>query len=433
MLKLIKKGEKYWLFEYSEIGLFSPSKFTINLLNNVITIVYENGLKSKNYNVIDCEIYDLGATSPFTTSSGNAFMQKLEELNCPCFQKNENIFNISGGAWGDITGTLSDQTDLQSALDLKLDKVSTAGVERAYIINADGSQGTKATSEFGGVTSVTGDSVDNTNPLNPIINAIPLSGTTVGNPVTGDIEISGESSLRTDTYTGVFISSNDDLVRLLRGETQIILDNEPYITVDAPYSSQGLHGTQDFTGNITDLDYTQKKYVDTKVPKVSTAGVERAYIINADGSQGTKATSEFGDVLEFANLASFPTTGETGKIYVALDTNFTYRWSGSAYVPIGGGEIYIENIYVTGGYTVDFNIDTHRLTLTGNTTFSEINLPPVGFSKTITLHITGNFGVVFPASWTQYISGTYKGTAPLNTIVVEAFGSFRKVQISQPD
>jgi hypothetical protein len=31
----------------------------------------------------------------------------------------------------------------------KLDKVITAGVERAYIINADGSQGTKATSEFG--------------------------------------------------------------------------------------------------------------------------------------------------------------------------------------------------------------------------------------------------------------------------------------------
>ena len=40
------------------------------------------------------------------------------------------------------------------------------------------------------------------------------------------------------------------------------------------------------------------------------------------------------DVLEFANLAAFPATGESGKIYVALDTNFTYRWSGSAYVKI---------------------------------------------------------------------------------------------------
>lgn len=39
---------------------------------------------------------------------------------------------------------------VKEQLDLKLDKVSTAGVERAYIINADGSQGTKATSDFGG-------------------------------------------------------------------------------------------------------------------------------------------------------------------------------------------------------------------------------------------------------------------------------------------
>lgn len=60
-----------------------------------------------------------------------------------------NTLGGSSGAWGDITGTLSDQTDLQSALDSKLDKVSTTGVERAYIINADGSQSTKATSEIG--------------------------------------------------------------------------------------------------------------------------------------------------------------------------------------------------------------------------------------------------------------------------------------------
>lgn len=42
------------------------------------------------------------------------------------------------------------------------------------------------------------------------------------------------------------------------------------------------------------------------------------------------------DVLEFANLAGFPVTGETGKMYVALDTNKVYRWSGSAYVEISG-------------------------------------------------------------------------------------------------
>lgn len=40
------------------------------------------------------------------------------------------------------------------------------------------------------------------------------------------------------------------------------------------------------------------------------------------------------DIMEFADYASFPATGETGKIYVSKDTNKTYRWSGSAYVEI---------------------------------------------------------------------------------------------------
>ena len=42
------------------------------------------------------------------------------------------------------------------------------------------------------------------------------------------------------------------------------------------------------------------------------------------------------DVLEYANLAAFPVTGETGKMYVALDTNKIYRWSGSVYIEISG-------------------------------------------------------------------------------------------------
>ena len=40
------------------------------------------------------------------------------------------------------------------------------------------------------------------------------------------------------------------------------------------------------------------------------------------------------DVLEYASLSKFPTTGESGKIYTALDTNKIYRWSGSAYIVI---------------------------------------------------------------------------------------------------
>jgi len=40
------------------------------------------------------------------------------------------------------------------------------------------------------------------------------------------------------------------------------------------------------------------------------------------------------DILEYANLVAFPATGQTGKIYLALDTNKVYRWSGSVYIEV---------------------------------------------------------------------------------------------------
>lgn len=55
-------------------------------------------------------------------------------------------------------------------------------------------------------------------------------------------------------------------------------------------------------------------------------------------ASGTIPTSQLpsyvSDVLEFDNKLSFPQEGEANKIYVARDTNLTYRWSGSAYVEI---------------------------------------------------------------------------------------------------
>lgn len=43
------------------------------------------------------------------------------------------------------------------------------------------------------------------------------------------------------------------------------------------------------------------------------------------------------DVLEFLNFTAFPETGESGKIYISIDNNKTYRWGGSSYVEISGG------------------------------------------------------------------------------------------------
>lgn len=65
-------------------------------------------------------------------------------------------------------------------------------------------------------------------------------------------------------------------------------------------------------------------------------GVANGYAeLDATGKvPSSQLPSYVDDVLEFATLADFPATGETGKIYVTKDTNKTYRWSGSDYVEI---------------------------------------------------------------------------------------------------
>ena len=49
------------------------------------------------------------------------------------------------------------------------------------------------------------------------------------------------------------------------------------------------------------------------------------------------------DVLEYSGLATFPGTGESGKIYVDTSSNKTYRWSGSSYTEISASLALGEN------------------------------------------------------------------------------------------
>lgn len=61
-----------------------------------------------------------------------------------------------------------------------------------------------------------------------------------------------------------------------------------------------------------------------------------------NGSSKIDATylpSYVDDVLEYANFAALPGTGETGKIYVTLDDNKGYRWTGSVYLEVSPSDV----------------------------------------------------------------------------------------------
>ena len=58
------------------------------------------------------------------------------------------------------------------------------------------------------------------------------------------------------------------------------------------------------------------------------------FVNNIQSRFASQLPSFVDDVEEYAKKVNFPVAGEVGKIYVALDTNKVFRWSGSTYIEI---------------------------------------------------------------------------------------------------
>ena len=125
----------------------------------------------------------------------------------------------------------------------------------------------------------------------------------------------------------------------------IINDDRQFVTKAQKQDLEELIQMKDnnqFGGVLDVRDYDGNSLVDSSIAKLpdyikaSEKGVSNG--VATLGSDGRVPSSQLpayvDDVLEYNNRDSFPATGESGKIYVAKDTNKTYRWSGSVYVVI---------------------------------------------------------------------------------------------------
>jgi hypothetical protein len=71
------------------------------------------------------------------------------------------------------------------------------------------------------------------------------------------------------------------------------------------------------------------------VPKSEKATANGIATLDESGKvPAAQLPSYVDDVLEYANRGSFPSIGETGKIYIDMSAGKTYRWSGSQYIEI---------------------------------------------------------------------------------------------------
>jgi hypothetical protein len=197
----------------------------------------------------------------------------------------EPVTMVLPSAGGDLSGTLVSATVAK----IQGRAVSSTAPSSGQVLKYDGTQWAPAT-EAGGVTGLTGD--------------VTASG-------------AGNIAATVARIRGVNVSSTAPTsAQVLRYDG----------TQWAPAAANlHTHAIADVTGLQSALDGKQ-------------AAGNYAPLVNGLVPQAN-LPSYVDDVLEYAGTASFPATGESGKIYVDTSANISYRWTGSQYVAIVSGGV----------------------------------------------------------------------------------------------
>ncbi|CAH56673.1 peptidase [Flavobacterium phage 11b] len=208
--------------------------------------------------------------------------------------------------------------------------------------------------------------------------------------------------------------------------TEVIFIPSQGTTVNGSFATPALgYNAEDVANKQNNLntDGTGAKY-----PTVD--AVKLALTTKADLVGGlvpaNQLPSYVDDVLEFANLVSFPATGEIGKIYIALDSNKQYRWTGSAYIQITNGLIASTNDVPEGSNNLYFtaarvlaNVLT-GLSTASSAVISATDTVLLAFGK-LQAQINGKAPSSGSANYIQ--NGTAQQTANLNISGTGVFAS----------
>ena len=132
--------------------------------------------------------------------------------------------------------------------------------------------------------------------------------------------------------TGISLTRTDaDTITVATSITQYADSNARSAISVTDAGGEGSLSYDSGTGVIT---YTGPSFSGLEVTSAKNQANGYAGLDSNGKVASAQLPSYVDDVVEAANYAALPGTGETGKIYVALDNGKIYRWSGSAYVEI---------------------------------------------------------------------------------------------------
>jgi len=229
-------------------------------------------------------------------------------------------------------------------------------------------------------------------------------------------------------------------VAALGGGDMLASTYDPIINLNTAKTGITTQQASDITTNNAKVSNIAHPLVETAVPLgaifTDTDTVYNDTAIQSEVDLNTaKRTYPSVDEAKLGLIEAGATNDTTGTIQTKrpLKTVNGSSLEGSGNVDItGSADAVIADLVVTATKTIDWSSgETFNFVVTGSTVFSDSGLPSLGFSKVITLYMTGDFAVTFPSGWDTNKTGTYDGTV-LNTITIEYVNTttpFHKVTI----
>lgn len=155
------------------------------------------------------------------------------------------------------------------------------------------------------------------------------------NSIASNAEVNAISSIKVNGTTQAITNKSVDIT--VPTDTADLTNGAGFIT-DAGYVHVDIDNELNSTSENPVQNKVIKSALDNKLDTSLKGANSGLAELDANGKvPSSQLPSYVDDIVEAENFASLPATGETGKIYVTLDDNKTYRWSGSAYVMVGGG------------------------------------------------------------------------------------------------
>ena len=213
-------------------------------------------------------------------------------------------------------------------------------------------------------------------------------------------------------------------------------------SVDTLYCAKDTYKLYIWNGSAYVETFPSQALLDTYQLR-SEKGANNGYA-SLDGTgkvPSTQLPSYVDDIIEVANYASLPVTGETGKIYITLDNNKIYRWSGSVYVEIAANNAIWGSITGTLSNQTDLQnaldakVPTSRtLSINGTSydlsanrswsvgTITSVAVTESGDALSITgspITSSGTINIGFAGASTDYVAGD-GSLVPFPTVVTQA-------------